>query len=285
MIIESGGVTLHVEENGNRDSPVALLLHGITSSTATWDWLIPHLAGNYRVLRLDFRGHGQSGRAPGTYHFPSYLADAIAVCEQAAGRPCVVIGHSLGGATAAALAQHRPDLVRGILLEDPALASSDQLRGELEGNALLDAFRLMRQMIPLLQESNAPVEIVADTLAGSPGPSGAPLRDLLHADAINAMATSMLQLDATVLDPVLDGSMITAFDPEATISVPATVLAADPASPDAVVRAGDVERLARHSPHVEVRVVAGAGHLIHDSLAHRDTFRDAVLEFLTINAH
>jgi len=241
---------------------------------------VPLLAPNHRVLRLDFRGHGQSGRAEGTYHFPSYLADAVAVCEQAAGGQCVVVGHSLGGGTAAALAQQRPDLVRGIVLEDPALANRGHEQVTLEGNSLFAVFQMVRQMVPMLQQSGMMPEALAEALAITPGTDGAPMGAAMHPDAIHAMAVGLLQLDAAVLDPVLDGSMITAFDTEATIPVPGLVLAADGASPDAVVRAPDIERLAAHSPLVEVRIVAGAGHLIHDSLAHRGTLAAALLEFL-----
>ena len=48
-----------------RSAPPILVLHGITQSTATWGWLVPHLADTHRVVRLDFRGHGRSGRTPG----------------------------------------------------------------------------------------------------------------------------------------------------------------------------------------------------------------------------
>ena len=97
MIIDNEGVALHVVEDGNPDGATVLLLHGITSCTDTWNWLVPHLVADYRVLRLDFRGHGQSGRAESHCSFPAYVSDAIAVCEQVAGGPSIVIGHSLGG--------------------------------------------------------------------------------------------------------------------------------------------------------------------------------------------
>src|SRR3954470_4953031 len=114
-------LTLHYEDDGDPDAPPILLLHGITQSTATWGWIVPHLAPDHRVVRLDFRGHGRSGRTPGAYTFPGYVADATAICERVLGQPAIVIGHSLGGGTAAALAQTRPDLVRGVVLEDPAI--------------------------------------------------------------------------------------------------------------------------------------------------------------------
>jgi pimeloyl-ACP methyl ester carboxylesterase len=274
--IRNGDVELHIEQDGDPDAPPLLLLHGIASSGNTWDWLVATLTSTHSVLRLDFRGHGRSGRAPGSYQMPDYLSDAVAVCEQIAKRPCVVVGHSLGGATAAALAQQRPELVSGIVLEDPPLFVAEGL-GE---NALMDAFQLMRDSVPMLQEQNVSIDALVPILADIPSATGAVLADVIHPDAIEATAASLLLLDATVLDPVLEGRMVTAFDPERLIPVRTLVLAADPASPDAVVRPADVERLARRSPGAEVRVISGAGHLIHNELAHREVVRDAIREFL-----
>ena len=59
-------LTLHYEDDGDAAAPPILVLHGITQSTATWGWLVPHLP-DHRVVRLDFRGHGRSGRTPGAY--------------------------------------------------------------------------------------------------------------------------------------------------------------------------------------------------------------------------
>jgi pimeloyl-ACP methyl ester carboxylesterase len=95
--IRNGDVELHVEQDGDPDAPPVLLLHGIASSGNTWDWLVASLTATHSVLRLDFRGHGRSGRAPGAYQMPDYLSDAVAVCEQLAKRPCVVVGHHSAG--------------------------------------------------------------------------------------------------------------------------------------------------------------------------------------------
>jgi pimeloyl-ACP methyl ester carboxylesterase len=274
--IRSGELELHVEQDGDPNAARVLLLHGIASSGKTWDWLVPTLTSTHSVLRLDFRGHGQSGRAPGAYQMADYLSDAVAACEQLANGPCVIVGHSLGGATAAALAQQRRDLVSGIVLEDPPLFVGE---GLAEG-ALMDAFQLMRDSVPMLQEQNVSIDVLVPLVAAIPSATGAPLSEVIHPDAIEATAAALLLLDATVLDPVLEGRVIGAFDPEQPIPVRTLVLAADPAKPDAVVRPADVERLARVSPDAEVRVISGAGHLIHNELAHRDIVRDAVREFL-----
>jgi pimeloyl-ACP methyl ester carboxylesterase len=279
--LQSDDLTLHYEDDGDAGAPPVLVLHGITQSTATWGWLVPHLAPDHRVVRLDFRGHGRSGRTPGAYQFGGYVADAEAICEQVLRRPAVIVGHSLGGGTAAALAQRRPDLVRGVVLEDPPLfVSGPGNETNLEGNSLLEGFRLLRESVPGLQASGMSVSDLANVLRAAPGPSGVAFGELAHDDALDAMAEALLQLDATVLDPVLDGRTEPAFDPHRELPVPGIVLAADPAMPDAVARPADLALLAEHSPKIERRVVTGSGHLIHDSKQHRQAVLDGVRDLL-----
>lgn len=282
MELRTDELTLHYEDDGDPEAPPVLVLHGITQSTATWAWLVPHLVTDHRVVRLDFRGHGRSGRTPGAYTFPGYVADAAAVCEQVLGRPAVIVGHSLGGGTAAGLAQTRPDLVRGVVLEDPAIMATTGTGDAtaLEGNSLFDGFQLMRRSIPMLQESGVSARDLAESLRAAPSPSGPPFGELVHDDALAAMAEAMLQLDASVLDAVFDGSAAPVFDPHRELPVPGLVLAGDPALPDTIVREPDLALLAAHSPKVEHRVVAGAGHLIHDSREHRQVVHDAIRELL-----
>jgi pimeloyl-ACP methyl ester carboxylesterase len=282
MQIEHDGVSLHIAEDGNPNGPVVTFLHGITSCTDTWDWALPDLVATHRVLRLDFRGHGDSSRAQGTYSFANCVGDAIAALEAAAGGPSVLVGHSLGGGTAAAIAQQRPDLVKAVLLEDPAIMASSGLEGTADGepNALLAAFSMMRQTIPMLQESGVTVEALIGILNESPGMDGKPFKDSMFPDAITAMAAGLLRLDASVLDPVLSGTFEAVYNPHATIPVPGVVLAGDEADPSTIVRGSEKALLARHSPHIDVRVVHDAGHLIHDSLDHREVMRAALSEVL-----
>ena len=221
MEISNGEVALHVEVDGGADAPAVVMLHGITMSGRTWDWVVADLADRFRVIRLDFRGHGRSGRAPGAYQPADYVGDARAVIEQVAGGPCLVVGHSLGGMTAAALAQQHPELVRGAVLEDPPLG---QPNATLEGNSLRAGFAQMRESVPRLQGQRIPQDVLAGILATAPSPAGPPFGELLHADALDVMAECMLQLDATVLDGVVGGTTVAAYDPQAGIAVICIVL-------------------------------------------------------------
>lgn len=280
MRIRNDDLELHVATDGDPAAPPILLLHGITSCGRTWDWIVPTLAERFRVLRLDFRGHGDSDRAPGRYQPADYVSDAVAALEQVAGVPCPVVGHSLGGATAAALAQRHPDLVTATFMEDPPLGPPAGTGAiSLEGHALLDGFRLMRGSIPQLQQSGIALEVLVGILAAAPDASGATFGELLHPDGLESMAAGLLGCDATVLDPVLDGTMTPFVDPAVALAVPSTIVTADPARPDAVCAPAVAEHYRSISPDVTVHTLAGAGHLIHDERASRDGFRTGLLAF------
>lgn len=274
-------ISLNVVEEGASDAPPLLLLHGITSSVRTWDWLAPILAEHRRVLRLDFRGHGQSARTPGRYAPQDYVDDAIGVLERL-GAPAAVVGHSLGGGTAAAIAQQRPDLLRCAVMEDPPLGSVTTTSARpLEGNALLEGFKLMRESIPQLQASGISEADLAGVLAGAPDTTGrSTFGEVLHADGLASMAAGMLHADATVLDVVLEGGEPQFLDPAIGFGVPSLIVAADPANPDAVARPDAVAHYASISSDTTSITVAGAGHLIHDERASRAAFQRAVTDFL-----
>lgn len=275
MQIEGPDGSLHLEVDGDDGKPPVLCLHGITQSSATWAWLVPDLVDTHQVFRLDFRGHGESDRTPGSYSALDYRADAVAACE-AIGRPVVAIGHSLGGGTAAGLAQNHGELVRGIVLEDaPLMLESERLESSLR-----EVFALLREAVPQMQEAGMSAEDIATTMAPSPTASGSTMGEQLTDDGMATMAQALVQLDASVLDAVLDDTMGAFVDPLAPIGAPGVVLAADPSMPDHVTRPLDLERVRAHNADIATVTVHGAGHLIHDSREHRGAVLSAVTEFL-----
>ena len=227
-------MTLNVETAGDESVQPLLLMHGIISSRRTWQWLVPTLAERFRVLLLEFRGHGRSGRAPGDYQPQRYVDDAIAVLEHAASGPALLMGHSLGGMTAAALPQQRPELVTATVLVDPVLGSMEPDNEELRTNALIEAFGALRVSLPELQAAGLTAEQVAEAMASMPSTSGGVMGDILLPESMLAIAGGFLQADASVLDPVLEATAKNAFDRSRAIPVPTLLVTADPSKPDAV---------------------------------------------------
>lgn len=111
------GGDVHVCQDGPRDAPVLLLIHGSASSARSWDALVPLLTGSHRVIRIDLLGHGRSAKPHGDhYALPGQARRVAAVMDLLGVRRAVVAGHSSGGVAATALAELRPDLVTALVL-------------------------------------------------------------------------------------------------------------------------------------------------------------------------
>ena len=111
---------MHVVEDGRPGAPGLLLIHGTAASTAWWDPVIPQLAGDCRVIRVDMAGHGRSSAPAGGYDIPAQARRAGAVLDRLGAGQVTVIGHSTGGYVATGLAGQRPGLVSALALIDTA---------------------------------------------------------------------------------------------------------------------------------------------------------------------
>jgi pimeloyl-ACP methyl ester carboxylesterase len=99
-----------------------VMLHGLgfNASADQWRAVFPLLSANYRCLALDQVGWGWSDRPVDGYSFPKLVAGLEGFIEALALREPIVIGHTLGGWTAALLAEKRPDLVAKLILANTA---------------------------------------------------------------------------------------------------------------------------------------------------------------------
>ena len=105
---------------GAAGEPPILLLHQSLARSEDWENIFPRLATRYRTVAYDARGHGRSGRAP-DYSLRAFADDALRMLREIVKEPALLVGHSLGALAALIAAGDAPDLVRGLVLEDPAL--------------------------------------------------------------------------------------------------------------------------------------------------------------------
>jgi esterase len=275
MRIDNDGVGLEVAIDGPEDGPKVLFLHGISGSSATYDFLVPRYP-QHRIHRLDFRGHGRSDRAPGHYVMDDFASDAEAVLEALG--PMPIVGHSLGGITAAFVSQRRPDLTPALFMEDPPLYFGD--KAVFDSTPFAVVFPVMQAMITTWQTDGTSPEQIAAAMAAAPSMSGqGTMGDENHADALAATGTALAALDATVFDPVLSGESLGQFDPAVPLGAPGILLQPDQELGGAFF--GDhPERLAAVSPGIEIVRLRGVGHLVHDSLTHRDQYLAELDRFL-----
>jgi pimeloyl-ACP methyl ester carboxylesterase len=108
------GIDLYYETAG--EGPPVLLIHGLGSSTRDWDHQIPELAGSYRVIALDVRGHGRSGKPPGPYSMRQFADDAVELLRELDAIPAHVIGLSMGGMIAFQMAVDAASAVRSLVI-------------------------------------------------------------------------------------------------------------------------------------------------------------------------
>ncbi|MER7684550.1 alpha/beta fold hydrolase [Streptomyces sp. NPDC097610] len=108
---------IHVCQDGPRDAPALLLIHGTASSTRSWNPMVALLTGSHRVIRIDLLGHGRSAKpADRSYALPDQARRAGAALDRLGVEHAVVVGHSSGGVVAVALAEQRPDVVTALAL-------------------------------------------------------------------------------------------------------------------------------------------------------------------------
>jgi proline iminopeptidase len=126
---EGVSIWYRVEGTDAAGSVPLLMLHGGPGATARpFEKTIgPELAKNRRVVYMDYRGAGRSGRPqdPSQYSFQILASDADAVRKHLGIEQWAVFGHSNGGATAISYALKYPKHVTALLLCDPLLSPAD----------------------------------------------------------------------------------------------------------------------------------------------------------------
>lgn len=112
--VDIGDVHTWYDERGSGD-PVVLLHGGLTDSR-DFAGNLDRLAGRFRLLMPDRRGHGRTPDVPGPSTVELWAQDAIGFIEKVAGGPVRLAGYSAGAITALQVAVRRPDLVSRLVL-------------------------------------------------------------------------------------------------------------------------------------------------------------------------
>lgn len=118
-------MALFFEQAG--EGPAVVLLHGFCESSKIWAEFVPVLAGDHRVLAIDLPGHGQNPFEGMPDDLAGFGQQVWATLDEAGVADAVLIGHSLGGYVALAMAAQQPSRIRGLsLFHSSALADSDE---------------------------------------------------------------------------------------------------------------------------------------------------------------
>lgn len=114
-----GGLTVHLRDEGPRDAPVLVLLHGSNADLHTWDAWTRMLSGKFRIIRYDQIGHGLTGPNPAGGHSPAAMVDVLERLRTKLGLDRFALaGNSMGGGLAARYASTYPQHVAALILVD-----------------------------------------------------------------------------------------------------------------------------------------------------------------------
>ena len=117
--VTTNGLKYSYLEYGSPDNPPVILLHGIWSTGAVWHDISVALAETHHVRSVDFRGRSQTEWSPeGDYSTEAYVSDVLGLYKALYLEKASVIGHSMGGGVATALAAEHPGLVESLVVID-----------------------------------------------------------------------------------------------------------------------------------------------------------------------
>ncbi|HMR65749.1 MAG TPA: alpha/beta hydrolase [Anaerolineae bacterium] len=259
--------------------PALVILHGLSGSHAEFLPLVPALAAQAHVYVLDLRGHGLSGRGEaGAYHLADYGRDVAAFLRQEVGEPAVLLGHSLGGLVAIWLGAHAPELVRGLVLSDPALYIIQMPRfGQTD---FYPYFSHLRAYLSHYHANGASVEDLTTDLGQTPVSEEQTWLDVAGPDPVRERAIQLDQFDPAALTPALAGTLLEGHEPDdllVQIRCPVHLIAAR-AVQGGAMEADDVRRAVSKLPHCTHTVIENAGHDIH--LDQPEAFKRILKRFL-----
>lgn len=235
-----------------------LLIHGSMSRSEDWENIYPRLATRYRTVAYDQRGHGKSGRAT-AYSLVDFGSDAVRVVRQVVKGPTVVIGHSLGSLCAIAAAAEAPDLVVGLVLEDPPIAYAK--------NWDRDALSRMRDALAGATDDKVLLRFVQGLPLASPGPRG----ERTFGESRGFYAAERVLTYYRDLDPAIPGSRAGPPDQPGIdalaewlpkVKCPVLVIAGEPRLGSVLDDASEW-KLKRAVKDLTVKRFPGTGHLIH----------------------
>ncbi|MCG8694984.1 MAG: alpha/beta fold hydrolase [Minwuiales bacterium] len=179
--LDRDGVRIFYEAEG--DGPPVLLSHGYSATSRMWDAQTAHLKDRYRVIRWDFRGHGESDYPDdqAAYSETATVADMAAILDACDVDRAVVGGLSLGGYMSLAFNLKHAARVRALMLFDTGPGfKKDAARDAWNENAMARADKLETQGLAALSSSR---EVMSSTHRDATGLARAARGMLTQRDA------------------------------------------------------------------------------------------------------
>lgn len=147
------GVDIHYIRTGG-DLPPLVALHGLLGSGACLAPLARSLESSFDVVLLDARGHGKSSAPSKGYLYSDLAGDVAGLVKELKLQAPILLGHSMGGMTAAVAAANLGPSIAGLVLVDPTFISPEWQREVFESDIAGDHRRsLMSERAELLAQA------------------------------------------------------------------------------------------------------------------------------------
>jgi 3-oxoadipate enol-lactonase len=111
-----GDIDIAHRWQGNPEGPVVMMAHAMGTSHRIWDLQVAALADRYRLLRYDWRGHGDTSAPEGPYTLSQFLEDAIGTMDALGLDQVHWVGISTGGMIGQGLGIHYPERIKSLTL-------------------------------------------------------------------------------------------------------------------------------------------------------------------------
>jgi pimeloyl-ACP methyl ester carboxylesterase len=110
------GESLAFIDMGAPKGPPVVLIHGYTDSARDWVPLLPYLSPQLRLILIDIRGHGRSGKPECCYARLDFAYDVKLLLDALGVARADLVGHSLGSLIAQTFAEYWPERTRRVVL-------------------------------------------------------------------------------------------------------------------------------------------------------------------------
>ncbi len=124
MKIKANGITFNFDISGSDNAPWLIFSNSLATNLHMWDPQAADLKSEFRMLRYDQRGHGETEAPAGRYPFDLLIADAVALMDALSIKTAHFGGLSMGGATALGLAEQHPDRLDRVIVCDTPCQST-----------------------------------------------------------------------------------------------------------------------------------------------------------------
>ncbi len=232
----TGDVLIHYLRTGGA-GPALVLLHGLSGNGACWSPVARLLESGFDVVMPDARGHGQSSTPLHGYRYDDHASDVLCLIRELRLGAPILLGHSMGGMTAALAASRLGKDVSGVILVDPTFLSPQRQREVRDSDVAEQHRRVLR---------SSKEELAADIRARHPQRSP---------EMVGLLAEARLQTRMSAFD------VLTPPNPEygqlvSSIEAPMLIVIGD--AP--VVSIDTARELQSLNPRVRIEQIQNAGH-------------------------